>query len=140
MRILVPPQFFGIPFDFDRHPQSATFDFDQGANCQLYAYALLWHFDKFVPPYRSSELWEDELHTSVVTQLEPLDLVLLHDTPNAWGAHVAVYIGENHVVHLSHKNGVPRIETMEQMLAEPKYPFLIGAKRALRARGEKLVA
>ncbi|MFT4190587.1 MAG: hypothetical protein QM617_03565 [Comamonas sp.] len=140
MKIHIPPQFFGIPFDFDRHPQAATFDFGKGANCQLYAYALLSHFGRFVPPFRSSQLWEDELHTAVVKELEPLDLVLVHDNPNAWGAHVAVCIGEDHVVHLSRKNGVPRIETMEQLLTEPKYPFFIGAKRTRSTRDAKSVA
>ena len=133
MRIQIPPQFLAIPYDFDRHPQSAAFDFDLGANCQLYAFALLLHFGICVPPFRSSDLWEDETHTEAVSDLLPLDLLLFHDNPNAWGAHVAVYIGDNSVVHLSKRVGIPAIATIEEMLADPRYCVLIGAKRVRRA-------
>lgn len=138
MRLDIPRQFLTIRFDYDRHPRSAEFDFNQGANCQLYAYALLRHFGVEVPPFRSSELWEDEMHTRKVSELQPLDLLLFNRTDHPWGAHVAVHIGDERVIHLSRKVGVPAIAAVEEMLLQPEYRIFIGAKRAnSRARRQE---
>ncbi len=119
-----------ITYEGDRHPQSAEFDFgNKGANCQLYAYALLKHFGVIVPPFRSSQLWEDKKHTKVVYDLEPLDLLLFNDTNDSWGAHVAVYIGEEMVIHLAKNIGLPDICPLQKMLLNPRYKVFIGAKR-----------
>ena len=125
----IPEAFLKIRYDYDRHPQSAEFDFNQGANCQLFAYALLRHFGVAVPPFRSSQLWEDQASTRFVHDLEPLDLLLVNATNNSWGAHVAVYLGDNTAIHLSKKNGLPVICPLPELLLEPKYKVLIGAKR-----------
>jgi len=129
MHIKIPPEFMNIPYDPDRYPQSAKFDFEKGANCQLWAYAILNHFGVQVPPLRSSELWKDEKATETVDDFKPLDILLFNDTDNPWGAHVAVYLGDNIVAHLSQKNGFPEICTVSDMLRRPKYKILIGAKR-----------
>jgi len=68
-------------------------------------------------------------HTTMVTNLEPLDLVLLNDNTNAWGAHVGVYIGKNQILHLSKANGLPAIKELQYLLQNPKYNYFIGAKR-----------
>ena len=63
-----------------------------GANCQVFAYSLLREFGLKAPLLRSSELWvEDEL-TQVVTDFEPLDIMLYNKTDEAYGAHVGVYV------------------------------------------------
>jgi cell wall-associated NlpC family hydrolase len=92
---------------------------------------VLRHFGVIVPPFRSSQLWEDEEHTQVVKvkELEPLDLLLVNDTNNSWGAHVAVYLGDDMVIHLSKKNGGPSICPLNELRLEPKYKVFIGAKR-----------
>ncbi len=64
-----------------------------------------------------------------VTDLEPLDLLLFNRAPDAWGAHVALYLGDERAVHLSRQVGRPVIWTLEQFKAEPHYQCFIGAKR-----------
>jgi lipoprotein Spr len=129
----VPEAFLTIPYNPDRHPQAAEFDILQGANCQLFAYALLKHFGVSVPPFRSSELWEDVDHTDVVNELAPLDLLLFNDSNNSWGAHVAVSLGEDVVIHLSRQIGRPAICSFSEMVSNPKYNVFIGAKRVRSA-------
>ena len=131
MSLPIPEAFLKISYDFNRHPQSAEFDFNHGANCQLFAYALLRHFGVTIPPFRSSELWEDTESTQIVHELEPLDLLLFNDTHKSWGAHVAVYLGDNTVLHLSKKVGRPAICALPELQFEPKYRVFIGAKRCL---------
>jgi hypothetical protein len=129
MPIEVPPAFRFVPYDCARHPRSATFDFRKGANCQLWAYALLKHFGTQVPPLRSSELWEDKELSDAVDAFEPLDLLLFNETESSWGGHVAVYLGDDVVAHLSRHIGLPEVCTLEDMLRAPKYRVLVGAKR-----------
>ena len=129
MPLQVPAKFMSVPYDGNRHPQSAEFDFGKGANCQLWAYAVLKHFGVHVPPLRSSQLWEDKEPTEVARELRPLDLLLFNGKNDSWGAHVAIYLGDDAIAHLSKKNGLPAICTMEEMFADPKYTVLVGAKR-----------
>jgi hypothetical protein len=137
MPIQVPLEFQCIPYDSTRHPQSAEFDFRKGANCQLWAYALLKHFGVEVPPFRSSELWEDQAFSDVVQEFAPLDLLLFNDTERSWGAHVAVYLGDGVVAHLSRQVGRPEICAVEEMLQNPKYQVLVGAKR-IKGRNQSM--
>lgn len=129
MRIEIPPEFLAVPYDGTRHPHSASFEFGRGANCQLWAYAVLAHFGRHVPAVRSSELWDDTAFSRAVAALEPLDLLLFSDSESAWGAHVGVYIGDGLVAHLSRRVGVPEVRSVEEMTRDPKYRVLIGAKR-----------
>lgn len=125
----IPAQFQRVPYDPARHPQSAEFDPTQGANCQLWAYALLKHFGIDVPRFRSSDLWDDQHFSDAVWEPEPLDLLLFNDTDRAWGAHVAVYLGDGVVTHLSREIGFPEVCSLENMLRNPKYRVLVGVKR-----------
>lgn len=80
-----------VRYDGARYPGAASganFDLAAGANCQLFAYALLRHFDREVPPLRSSELWADTHHTERVRDLEPVDLPFWNKTCEPWGAHI----------------------------------------------------
>lgn len=124
----------GVRYDGDRHPQSAEFEPNKGANCQLFAYAVLKHFGVNMPPYRSSELWEDTENTIVVQSFEPLDLLLFNDNDTSRGAHIAVYVGDDQVLHLSKDVGAPEICRVSELLQRPKYRHLIGAKRVAKSR------
>lgn len=137
MPIEIPATLRGVRYDWTRHPQAAEFDPALGANCQLWAYALLRHFGLEVPAFRSSELWEDAAFTEAVQEFEPLDLLLFHDTASAWGAHVAVYLGDGLVAHLSRQVGVPEVRPVTEMLQNPKYRVLVGAKRMRRSAGHR---
>jgi hypothetical protein len=97
----------------------------------VFAYEFLKHHGLQIPNFRSSELWEDQIFTCTVNGLQPLDLILLNHNDSAWGAHVAVYLGEGLVLHLSKDNGYPKIENLQELQQTPKYKFYIGAKRIL---------
>lgn len=100
------------------------------ANCQLFAYTLLRHFGRVMPPFRSSELWADTAHTlAVAGPFEALDLLLFNATPDAWGAHVAVSLGGEQAIHLSKRVGLPAVWTLERFAEEADYRVLVGAKR-----------
>lgn len=107
-------------------------DLTLGANCQVYAYELLKEFGKEIPPLRSSDLWEDTIHTEKITKDFMLfDIMLYHYKTEAFGAHVGLYMGEGKVLHLSKGNDVPMIEMHESMLTQEKYIHFIGAKRII---------
>lgn len=84
-----------MPYNGAHYPGAAQVKgLEGGANCQQFAYELLRYFGYFVPNLRSSDLWQDTLYTNVVTDLQPLDLVLWNKTADAYGAHVGVYLKE----------------------------------------------
>jgi cell wall-associated NlpC family hydrolase len=133
MHIDIPPEFLKVPYNGANFPGAVGFDgFGAGANCQVFAYSFLAHHGIKLPPFRSSELWEDREYTFVVTEFEPLDLLLFHQHQQAFGAHVTVYIGDERVFHLAAHNGYPRIETIINLQNCHKYRGFIGAKRPLR--------
>jgi len=86
-----------------------------------------------VPNFHSSELWVDQKFTRIAINLQPLDLILLNRTNEAWGAHVVVCIGQDLVFHLSKLNGFPKIEYMHDLQKNPKYRCYIGAKTVIRS-------
>jgi lipoprotein Spr len=134
--IEVPPHFFTVSYNGDCYPGApGVSGIAEGANCQQFAYELLRYFGKRIPAFRSSDLWEDQEATFGVTSLEPLDLLLYNSTPRAWGAHVAVFLGEAQIIHLAKDLVRPVIWTHEQFLNTPKYRYFIGAKRVRDGSG-----
>jgi hypothetical protein len=129
----IPTAFWTVPYDGARIPAAGPLpDLTLGANCQLFAYALLAHFGRPVPPFRSSDLWSDTAHTAPVTgPFEPLDLLLFNPTPDPWAAHVAVSLGGEQAIHLSKRAGVPALWSLARFAAESDYRVLIGGKRPL---------
>jgi len=104
-----------------------------GANCQVFAYEFLRVNDIKLPNFRSSELWEDKIYTKIVNDFEPLDLMLYNSIDGkSFGAHVAVYIGFNDVIHLSADNKIYEIIKHENIIKNQKYKYFIGAKRVLK--------
>ena len=127
----IPPKFLSVRYVGARIPEAdAPYDVSNGANCQLFAYALLAHFGRDVPPLRSSELWEDADATDRVTgAYQPLDLLLFSESDSAWGAHVAVALGTDRAIHLSQRVGLPAIWPLSRFHEEADYRVLLGAKR-----------
>ena len=108
--IKIPKAFYDVEYKADRIPGVENqSDLTLGANCQVFAYALLNANGLHVPNDRSSELWSDTNYSEVVTDFEPLDLMLYSPTGEAYGAHVGVYIGEGKVIHLSYRNCKPEM-------------------------------
>jgi lipoprotein Spr len=126
----LPPEFRTVRYDGGQ-PPDGRHDLASGANCQRYAYAVLAQFGIDLPPWWSSELWDDAELTHRVSEFEPLDLLLFSREGKAFGAHVAVYAGEGRALHLSKSVGHPVVWTLEQFLERPEYSVLIGGKRAL---------
>jgi len=134
-RIKIPEEFYNVEYASARVPGVENqSDLSLGANCQVFAYALLEENGLHVPNDRSSELWSDTSYSEAVTEFEALDLMLYNSTSDAYGAHVAVYIGEGRIIHLSLQNGRPEITTHICMLSIEKYKCFIGAKRVVKNR------
>jgi lipoprotein Spr len=131
----IPARFRHVPYHDARYPGApGVAGLGGGANCQQFAYELLRHFGFAPPGFRSSELWEDRVHTQIVAgEPAPCDLLLFNRTSDAWGAHVAVCLGEGLAVHLSQRAGVPVIWKIGDFCLRPEYACFIGAKRARRA-------
>jgi hypothetical protein len=125
----LPLRFFEVPYEPSQIPAGDN-GLGRGANCQRYAYAVLRYFGYELPPYRSSDLWADRVHTQVVEGVfEPLDLVLFAPDDNPYGAHVGLWTGADGVLHLCRSVGLPSIWELSQFAALPEYRVLIGAKR-----------
>ncbi len=62
-------------------------------------------------------------------KLQPLDLVLWNNTPESYGAHVGIYVGDNQVLHLSRANSFPKVESLQAIATLPEYKVLLGGKR-----------
>jgi hypothetical protein len=129
----IPAYLCDVRYDAARYPGAlGVAGVEGGANCQQYAYAMLRHHGFILPDLRSSELWADTDHTAVVPAMATFDLVLLNRTPEAWGSHVGVCVGEDLILHLSKRIGVPAVESLTQMRQREEYCCLIGIKRVLR--------
>ena len=129
--LMIPDFLIEVRYNGKNHPGAENRSLHDGVNCQVFAYRLLEAHGLVLPPFRSSELWEDTHHTIEVTEFAPLDLLLFHSIPRAFGAHVTVYVGQGQVIHLAKHHGRPRIEPIAALVHEERYRFLIGAKRAL---------
>lgn len=135
----LPPRFWSVPYAGARHPGATTpGDLSGGANCQVYAYAVLAHFGVPVPPLRSSELWADGESTEVAAVAEVFDLVLFDGggapgRDEGYAAHVGVHVGPDRVLHLCREVGAPAVWSYLEFAERPQYTRLLGIKR-VRAR------
>jgi hypothetical protein len=133
--LVIPERFHHVRYNAARYPGAeGVVGLDGGANCQLFAYELIRHFGFAPPDHRSRELWDDVTHSEVVgNELAPCDLLLFNRTPAAWGAHVAVHLGNNLAIHLAQREGVPAIWKIAEFRLRREYACFIGAKRVRRA-------
>ena len=131
----IPDAFLAVRYNGENFPrESIGYRLTDGANCQVFAYALLQHFGITIPPLRSSELWSDTRFTQKVSVFSPLDLILFNRTELAWGAHVALFVGDNKAIHLSASEGHPVIWRLEDFALREEYAVLLGGKRVLPVR------
>lgn len=133
----LPALLWTVPYAGSRYPGSpaatARPDLALGANCQLYAYEVLRHFGRRLPPLRSAELWADRAATREVSEPAPLDLLLYSPDGTAYGAHVGVWVAEDSVLHLCREVGHPALWHPVDFAARPRYRRLVGVKRAVQA-------
>ncbi|WP_354644013.1 hydrolase [Kitasatospora camelliae] len=132
----LPAAFWQVPYVASRYPGSGAVvrrpGLAEGANCQLFAYAVLAHFGVRAPALRSSDLWEDTAATVRVTgPLRPLDLLLFGATAEAYGAHLGVWLGRDEILHLCAESGRPAVWPRAAFAARERYRVLVGAKRVV---------
>ena len=126
----IPKRFWAVSYDQAHDPNSPVLHpMAEGANCQNFAYELLRHFGRHVPYLRSSNLWEDTEYTAVADDLQAFDLLLFNRTNVAWGAHVALHVGDDQAIHLSKKIGSPVVWPLARFRDLPEYGVFVGAKR-----------
>ncbi|WP_117192407.1 NlpC/P60 family protein [Rhizobium terrae] len=136
--IAIPERFRDVPYNPNHFPGApGIYEVEGGANCQQYAFSLLRHHGFAIPDFRSSELWSDTQYTAVSEAMQPFDLVLVHDKPESFGAHVGLCIGGGLILHLSRRIDAPAIETLNEMQARDEYRCLIGFKTVLVRRQHK---
>jgi hypothetical protein len=132
----LPDEFRSAPYVGARFPGSAAVrdrpGLALGANCQLFAYAVLRHFGLGPPELRSSELWADTTSTVVVATAERLDLLLFNASADPFGAHIGVFSGADRIVHLGAEVGRPAVWSWRDFRARPRYRTLVGIKRVIR--------
>ena len=130
----LPPTFRDVPWIEERFPGAPGVDgVEAGANCQVYAYAVLRHFGWQIPPLRSSELLADTTATVCVTgPPEPLDLMLFGKRADAYGAHVGVYVGDGEVLHLSKEVGRPAVWPLDEFRRRRRYQLVFVKRPTLR--------
>ncbi|GAA2630833.1 hydrolase [Streptomyces vastus] len=129
----IPSVMWATPYAGARFPGSAAVrdrpGLTDGANCQLFAYAVLELFGLEPAAWRSSDLWADTRLTRRVAVAQPLDLVLFNATDESWGAHVGVVVGEGRILHLCAEVGRPAVWSMAEFAARERYRTLLGFKR-----------
>lgn len=131
LMIEIPEKFFNVSYNPKKYPGCGTRDMSDGANCQLFGYELLSHFGLNIPDFRSSDLWDDTKHTDHVNKCDllPLDILMFNSIYESYGAHVAIFVGDNKAIHLALLEGKPEIWEIEKFLKDHRYKFYIGAKR-----------
>ncbi|WP_369214279.1 hydrolase [Streptomyces flavofungini] len=138
----LPAAFFSVPYAGARFPGAQAVaerpGLAAGANCQVFAYAVLEHFGLAPAALRSSELWEDTGTTAHVSAPEPLDLLLFNASARAYGAHVGVWAGDDAVLHLCAEVGRPAVWSLADFAARSRYGVLLGAKRVTRRARPRL--
>lgn len=125
-----PGWLWTVRYDSARHPGTADVaTVAEGANCQLYTYALLNLYGLSPRPHRSSELGRQVVLTPRGRRFRAPGRRLVHDREATWGAHVALRMGPNELLHLSASEGVPTVWSLERFAAERRYRHLIGMVR-----------
>ncbi|WP_309505775.1 hydrolase [Streptomyces pyxinae] len=135
----LPAALRSVRYDGARHPGSpavaARPGAEYGANCQLYAAAVLARHGLGLPALRSAELWADTGATHRVPAASPLDVLFFGPTEDAWGAHLGIWVGDDRILHLCKEVGHPAVWTPADFARRERYRVLIGVKRVLPAPG-----
>jgi len=127
----IPALFMAVRYNGAAHPLARAAGLAEGANCQRFVYALLEHFGYRLAPMRSSELWTDCEFTHRAHRMRPLDILMFNREAKAWGAHLALYVGNQRAIHLSKSVGVPAIWSLSEFAQHQRYKVLVGIKRPI---------
>ena len=130
----IPPQFLAVRYNGAAHPQAPIAGLNLGANCQRFVFELLRHFGYEVGAMRSSELWSDRIYTRTVYRKRRFDILMFNGTDCAWGAHLALYLGNGRAIHLCKAIGRPAIWSESQFARCDEYKVLVAIKRPIRLK------
>jgi murein DD-endopeptidase / murein LD-carboxypeptidase len=130
----IPDDFLTVRYNGAAHPAAPFMGLASGANCQRFVFELLRHFGYEVAPLRSSDLWEDRIYTRSVRRKRPLNILMFNRRKEAWGAHLALYVGRGHAIHLCKAIGAPAVWRMAQFQRTDAYQVLVGIKRPIGRR------
>ena len=128
----VPARFFRVRYNGAAHPLAAMPGLSRGANCQRFVFELLKHFGYEIAPMRSSELCEDRTFTQRVSRMRAFDILMFNRDERAWGAHVALYLGNGRAIHLAKAIGRPVIWDVPDFFASEGCRVLVAIKRPIR--------
>ncbi len=129
-KCVIPVNFFDYKYNGGFYPGNKKSIKFKKANCQVFIYEILRANGFQIPDFRSSELWEDENITKKVKTLKPFDILLFNKNPDtSHSSHVALYLGNDRIIHLSQKVGHPSVWTMKEFLSQKRYKYFVGAKR-----------
>jgi hypothetical protein len=128
----VPARFFRVRYNGAAHPLANVPGLSRGANCQRFVFELLKHFGYEIAPMRSSELFEDRRFTQRVSRMRAFDILMFNRDESAWGAHLALYLGNGGAIHLAKASGRPAIWGVAEFLAVERYRILVAIKRPIR--------
>jgi hypothetical protein len=127
----LPSRYWQVPYVGARFPGAASRDeLELGANCQLWAYAVLRHFSFDPSDFRSDDVWYDSTATRRVYDPRPLDLVLFNSDGDPYRAHVGLWTGDA-VAHLCREVGRPVVWAQSLFYARTRYSVRIGFKRPI---------
>jgi len=82
-------------------------------------------------PMRSSELWADRRFTRTVRRMRPMDILMFNRNRGAWGAHLALCLGDARAIHLSKEIGRPAVWEVAEFREHERYRTLVGIKRPI---------
>jgi hypothetical protein len=128
----LPEFFWQTPYVNEHFPGAPVIEgIRGGVNCQLFAYTVLAHFGLAAPRLRSINLWDEKTSTTTVASdnLEPLDLPLFNRIANPFGAHVAVYVGDDRILRLCKEVGTPVVSTFADFAQRDNSAIFVDAKR-----------
>ncbi len=133
----IPVHFWAVAYNGKNYPGAPLSNgLQNGANCQHFVFELLRYYGYHIPPFRSSELWDDTQYSQKVQELAPMDVLLWNYEPKAWGAHIGLYLGNNKAIHLARFVGKPVIWPLEKFAEQEVYAHFIGAKRFHKPNSE----
>lgn len=101
----------------------------KGSNCQRFAYGVMALFDLKCPPFRSSNLWNENESTAIVNEPRPLDLILFNSSGESFGAHIGIFMASDEILHLSREVGKPAVWSFEEFAMRSRYSTVVGIKR-----------
>ena len=89
----LPKFFLEVEYNYEAYPGNAN-GYDSGDNCQHYCFEILRFFNFEIENLKSSELMTDKLFTISADKVQTLDLVLVHEREESYGAHVGICISD----------------------------------------------